>query len=304
MDNKLALIAILSVFILATTYFMSTKQVNDMFELSKLEINQVEGPSLSRKGVDSFKAEKLMGESDISFSKDQDIFEKRITSIEKDLNSIGKQCSRDIASYFRGKDIIDPNGAFYKDFNNIENGLMKLRVLAKKNIHQVVSINRQIEEMIQRKELKENQLKKVVSLINEKMDVCQSQDMDNFLITSMESMKLIDRRPRERKSYEKLINKLITQYLRFENLDSSLYRAIGLTKMAIKYGILEKNDEDYLENMHTILMERKDELQYQAQNLNDLERLSDYLQEEYEWRVEFTNEVSQYFAQNYLSDDY
>lgn len=299
MDNKLGLVSLFSVIILIATYFMSSNRIDKMFDLAELEINQVDGPAVSRNLNESFSAEeKINKRKNIETINNFKEVEKILSNMEVEINKLSKECSIDIESHFKNKDIIDPNSEFYKDFKNVDKSLSLITSILNEYILAGVIINRDIQQIVQGEKLNRKIIKKILK-INENLDLCNVNEMDNFIITSMESMSLHQRSKREIEMYRYRLINFILPFFKIMVHDSGLYRGIGTLKLAFQNDILKGHDEDYIDNLHIMLEERRDELKFQTRKIEDIDRLRDYFLEEYQWQEGFAQEIGEYFNHHY-----
>lgn len=150
MNNKLGLISLFSVITLILTYFMSTSRIDKMFDLAELEINQVDGPAITRNPNESFNAEEKIKENSVRKTQyNYAELESVLSNMESEIDSLSKKCTAEIESYFKNKDIIDPNSSFYQDYRNVDKGISFLRSVLDNYILRGLIFNSDIQQIIE-----------------------------------------------------------------------------------------------------------------------------------------------------------
>jgi hypothetical protein len=296
MITKLRILASLSVVLLGVTYFWSSHEVDQMFVLQEQNQHQEISPMVNRKRIDQFKAEELMNNHS-SLEKEEenpDSLSQKLVVMETDLQKISQQCQQNIEGVLGGIDIVDPNADFYRDEKEVLN---KLTVLSEKMVgplNAAIELQIKLVKLIWESKLNDMQLNRVIQILDNQMDVCSNKDMDTYIMTAVESLSMKSWPANSRVNMKLNLVSLVSAFFAVDKSLQPAYRGIGLIRLGMQYGVFQDMDKDYIEEMHFMLEERKDELQYQFQRTSDIILKSEILKEEFKWRGEFQSEILEY----------
>lgn len=302
MLNKLRLLAGFSILLLGITFFWSDHEVDQMMAFDQTDASEG-GVILNRKRVDGFKINKLTRKRTTTNEKrakkkNESEQDRLIAQFSKDIESISQTCVRKYQEVLADKDLIDPNAELYKRPDHVISSLYEIAKISNQAYDDIEEMDYDFQQKIENVELSKYNLEQLVQIYDSKMDLCRDQNVDNFIMTALESFSL-NKWPEDSKvQVQGFISLYTYPMFHLNHYIKPMYRGLGLIRNAMVYGAFQDLDKDYVEEMHFMLEERTDELKYQFQKEADIATKTQILKDEFEWRKDFSSEVNEYISAN------